>query len=96
MEIYESTSHYDDLAYAAVWLHIRTDEAPYKEAAMDFYQKHQEDEGGGNWKVYGWDGNGWGAAVWLSRYVQVRRGGAVWEVQGVRLGGIGLSVRLLV
>jgi hypothetical protein len=58
-----------------VWLAVRTGEEQYKEAALEYYQKHEQEEGGGNWKNYGWDGNGWGAAVMMSRYENSKKRG---------------------
>ena len=51
---YRSSNMYDDLAWAAVWLGVRTGEAKYKAEAKALYEKHWATEDGkGVWNNYG-------------------------------------------
>jgi endoglucanase len=51
---YRSSNLYDDLAWAAVWLHVRTGKPEYKKAARELYDKHWKTEDGkGVWNNFG-------------------------------------------
>jgi hypothetical protein len=66
---YRSSNMYDDLAWAAVWLGVRTGDQKYKDAAKAWYDKHwKEENGAGVWNNFDWDSNSWGAVVFLSRW----------------------------
>ena len=66
---YRSSNMYDDLAWAATWLAVRTGDAKYRAAAKDLYMKHWNNEDGkGVWNNFDWDSNSWGATVFLSRW----------------------------
>jgi hypothetical protein len=64
---YRSSNMYDDMAWAATWLAVRTGNAAYKTEAKALYQKHWATEDGkGVWNNFGgWGlgqqwGSGWG------------------------------------
>ena len=68
---YPSTNAYDDMAWAAVWLAVRTGENSYKEAARKYYYIHWNEEPGGGpvvWNSFDWDSASWGDVVWLARW----------------------------
>jgi hypothetical protein len=51
---YRSSNMYDDLAWAAVWLAVRTGDAQYKQQAKAWYEKHwQMEDGKGVWNNFG-------------------------------------------
>eukprot|EP00879_Flechtneria_rotunda_P008972 GHRR01009394.1.p1 GENE.GHRR01009394.1~~GHRR01009394.1.p1 ORF type:complete len:572 (+),score=160.50 GHRR01009394.1:1204-2919(+) len=65
---YKSNNYMDDIAWNALWLYIRTGNAAYKQAALDWYTKHYNQEDGKQvWDNYDWDSNSWGCVVMLSR-----------------------------
>lgn len=67
---YRSNNYMDDIAWNAIWLAVRTGNPAYKQAAMDWYTKHyQQEDGKGVWNNYDWDSNSWGCVVLLSRWV---------------------------
>ncbi|KIZ05445.1 hypothetical protein MNEG_2515 [Monoraphidium neglectum] len=67
---YRSSNYYDDLAWAAIWLGVRTGNPSYKQAAREFYGLHWRTEHLQNpvWDSYDWDSNSWGAVLILSRW----------------------------
>jgi endoglucanase len=66
---YRSSNMYDDLAWAAVWLAVRTGEQKFKDQAKMWYDKHwKEENGAGVWNNFDWDSNSWGVVVFLSRW----------------------------
>jgi len=51
---YRSSNYNDDLAWAAVWLHVRTGDNKYKKLAKELYDKHWKTEDGkGVWNNFG-------------------------------------------
>lgn len=53
-QFYRSSNYYDDLAWAAIWLGVRTGEPQYKQIAKTYYYKHWNTEAGPTvWNSYG-------------------------------------------
>lgn len=51
---YRSSNMYDDMAFAAIWLYVRTGDVKYKTAARALWDKHWNTEDGkGVWNNYG-------------------------------------------
>eukprot|EP00775_Hariotina_reticulata_P001323 gene1323-1667_t len=65
---YRSSNYMDDIAFNALWLHIRTGESQYKQAGLDWFNKfYQQEDGTGVWENFDWDSNSWGCLVLLNR-----------------------------
>ena len=71
--VYPSSSTYDDLAWAACWLYIRTGQATFLQEAVEHYQKLP-----GIATMFSWDDYGAGVALLLST---LRQGGDAQKVQ---------------
>eukprot|EP00877_Chromochloris_zofingiensis_P004636 jgi/Chrzof1/14173/Cz08g28050.t1 len=67
-QFYKSSNYYDDLAWAAIWLNVRTGKPEYKTAAVEFYKKHWNMENGAQvWNNFDWDSNSWADVMILHR-----------------------------
>jgi Glycosyl hydrolase family 9 len=65
LNLYNSTSYYDDLLWAAAWMYKATGDQNYLKDAEDFYIRHLYNEGGSDTLLYNWDDYFWAANVLL-------------------------------
>ncbi len=65
---YPSTSKYDDLCLAALWLYMRTGDKGCLTDAIRFYDLHWTQEGGsGVLNNFDWDNNSWACVALLAK-----------------------------
>jgi hypothetical protein len=62
---YKSDTMYDDLAYAAIWLHYATGEAAYLQEALSHMSTHMASESA--WNSFDWNANSWGASMMIAK-----------------------------
>lgn len=65
MNLYNSTTYYDDLLWAAAWMYKATRDQNYLKDAEDFYVRHLYSEQGSEKLLYNWNSYYWAANVLL-------------------------------
>lgn len=65
LNLYNSTTYYDDLLWAAAWMYKATGDQNYLKDAEDFYVRHLYSEQGSEKLLYNWNSYYWAANVLL-------------------------------
>jgi endoglucanase len=63
--LYNSTTYYDDLLWAAAWMYKATGDQTYLKDAEDFYVRYLYNEQGSERLLYNWNDYFWAANVFL-------------------------------